>query len=95
MSNLFDYLDWRGDVPFQVDPFNEVDNLVLSVLAYVELDSIVPGPGWDGDCEERSIPDPGFLPASESGTCAAVSGRSIRRKKCGEAGPFTENRPLF
>ncbi len=62
MSNLFDYLDWRGDVPFQVDPFNEVDNLVLSVLAYVELDSIVPGPGWDGDCEERSIPDPGFLP---------------------------------
>ena len=49
MANLFDYLDWRGDVPFQTDPFNEVDNLILSVLAYVELDSIVPGPVLDSD----------------------------------------------
>lgn len=53
MANLFDYLDWRGDVPFQTDPFNEVDNLVLSVLAYVELDLIVPGPVWDRDSDGR------------------------------------------
>ena len=44
MGNLFDYLDWRGDVPFTVDPFNEVDNLVLSELAYVDFSGIVPEP---------------------------------------------------
>ena len=27
MSNLMDYLDWRGDLTFREAPFNEVDNL--------------------------------------------------------------------
>ena len=44
MADLLDYLDWRGDIPFSADPFNEVDNLVLSELAYVDFDGIVPGP---------------------------------------------------
>ena len=42
MANIFDYLDWRGDIPFSVDPFNEVDNLVLAELAYVDFAGIVP-----------------------------------------------------
>ncbi len=45
MANIQDYLDWRGDIPFSVDPFNEVDNLVLSALCYVDLDGIVPADG--------------------------------------------------
>lgn len=44
MANLLEYLDWRGDVPFTIDPFNEVDSLVLSELAYVDFAGIVPGP---------------------------------------------------
>ena len=44
MANMMDYLDWRGDVPFSVDPFNEVDSLVLSEVAYVDFGGIVPGP---------------------------------------------------
>ena len=44
MSNILDYLKLRGDVPMSVDPFNEVDNLVLSEIAYTKLDGIVPGP---------------------------------------------------
>ena len=40
--NIFDYLDWRGDLSLSRDSFNEVDNLILSVLAYLELDGIVP-----------------------------------------------------
>lgn len=44
MSNIFDYLDWRGDIPLSVDPFNEVDSLSLAVLAYVDFAGIVPGP---------------------------------------------------
>lgn len=42
MANMMDYLDWRGDLDFQASGFNEVDNLILSQLAYVEFDGIVP-----------------------------------------------------
>ena len=40
MGNILDYLDWRGDIPFSVDSFNEVDNLLLSELAYVNFHDI-------------------------------------------------------
>ena len=40
---MLDYLDWRGDIPFSADPFNEVDSLVLSEAAYVDFEGIVPG----------------------------------------------------
>lgn len=42
MANMMDYLEWRGDIPFSVDPFNEVDGLLLSQFAYLALDGIVP-----------------------------------------------------
>ncbi len=45
MANIFDYLTWRADVPFEVDPFNVVDNIVLSELVYSPFDGIIPGPG--------------------------------------------------
>ena len=38
---MHDYLYWRGDLSFEQDPFNEVDNLILSQLAYVDFDEIV------------------------------------------------------
>lgn len=41
MSNILDYLDWR-DITFKQDKFNEVDNLILSRIAYFPLDNIVP-----------------------------------------------------
>lgn len=43
VGNLFDYINWRGDIPMSVDPFNEVDNLVLATLAYCPFDGFVPG----------------------------------------------------
>ena len=45
MANIDEYLSWRADVPFELDPFNEVDNLVLCELVYSPFDGIVPGPG--------------------------------------------------
>ncbi len=42
MHNIMDYLKWRGDLSFSQDGFNEVDNLILSTLAYIEFDGIVP-----------------------------------------------------
>ncbi len=41
MANIEDYLKWRGDLTFKVNPFNEVDNLILSELAYLNLEGIV------------------------------------------------------
>ena len=41
MANIIDYLIWRGDVPMSVDPFNEVDALVLCQFEYIKLDGIV------------------------------------------------------
>ena len=45
MPNIFDYLEWRGDVPFSADPFNDVDGLVLAELAYTLFDGVVPEDG--------------------------------------------------
>ena len=41
MSNIIDYMKWRGDLTFAQDSFNEIDNLILSQLVYVELNNIV------------------------------------------------------
>lgn len=40
MGNIMDYIQWRGDLSFAQAPFNEVDNLILSCFAYVDLDGI-------------------------------------------------------
>ena len=42
MANMMDYLDWRGDITMDRSPFNEVDNLILAQLAYLNFDYIVP-----------------------------------------------------
>lgn len=42
MLNIIDYLKWRGDVSLTVLPFNEADNLVLSMVSFLDLDGIVP-----------------------------------------------------
>ncbi len=45
MANVVNYLKWRGDLSFKDSPFNEVDNLVLSMAVYSNLKGIVPEPG--------------------------------------------------
>ena len=45
MSDLFDYLKWRSDVPFSIAPFNDVDNLILAELAYSDFSGLVPSDG--------------------------------------------------
>ena len=45
MSNVSDYLKWRGDLDFSQAPFNDVDNLILAQIAYVDFADIVPAPG--------------------------------------------------
>lgn len=41
MPNIIDYLKWRGDIPFSVIPFNDVDNLIFTQLCFVDFSNIV------------------------------------------------------
>ena len=36
-GTAMDYLRWRGDLPFARDGFNEVDNLVLCIISYLNF----------------------------------------------------------
>ncbi len=40
---IFDYLIWRGDVPIEQAPFNEVDGAILARLSYLPFEHIVSG----------------------------------------------------
>ena len=48
MTNILDYVDWRGDLSFRASPFNDVDALIFSKLAYFEFDGILPIQGNKG-----------------------------------------------
>ena len=41
MTNLFDYIKWRGDVPFSASGINELDSLVFTQLSYIPFDNII------------------------------------------------------
>ncbi len=36
MADLFEYLKWRGDIPFSEGRFTEVDGLILSAFCYID-----------------------------------------------------------
>ena len=42
MSDILDYISWRGDLSFLNSPINEVDALILSQLSYLNFKEIVP-----------------------------------------------------
>lgn len=41
MADLFDYIQWRGDLTFTQDPPNEVDALIFSGLSYIRYGGTV------------------------------------------------------
>ena len=43
MADIRDYLNWRGDLSFDISPLNEVDGLILSYLSYLEMDDCFSG----------------------------------------------------
>lgn len=42
MANILDYLGWRGDLPFSLSPFNEVDNYIVTKIGTPDLSGVVP-----------------------------------------------------
>jgi len=91
MSNILDYLDWRGDLEFNTDPINEVDNLVLSVLSYLDFAGVVPTPDESdsvslADAAEaiKRMPDQITAPV----TSAFFSRLSLLLEKCAASSRF-------
>ncbi len=41
MSNMLDYIAWRGDLPISASPLNEVDVLVFCQITYLNFDGIL------------------------------------------------------
>ena len=41
MSNLLDYVKWRGDIPFTALPLNEIDALIFSELCYAPYEEVI------------------------------------------------------
>ena len=41
-SNIFDYLNWRGDLDFSTVEICEVDALIFSILSYIDYSDVVP-----------------------------------------------------
>ncbi len=46
MANITDYLAWRGDVPFETAPWNEIDGLLCAVLSYLNFHGLQDHRGW-------------------------------------------------
>ena len=68
MANLLDYLDWRGDLTLAQTPFNEVDNLILAELSFLDFSGIVPGPAEKGSVRLADAAEAYFarVPAGEA-----------------------------
>lgn len=76
MANIVDYLIWRGDLSFDASEFNEVDNLILSELIYVDFSDIVPAVG-QGEISLKSASEKFFLKHTEAEINAKVSSTKV------------------
>jgi hypothetical protein len=46
MANMVDYLAWRGDVPFEISPWNEIDGLLVATISYLNFHGGRDPKGW-------------------------------------------------
>ena len=46
MANIVDYLAWRGDVPFDLSPWNEIDGLLVATISYLNFHGERDPKGW-------------------------------------------------
>ena len=53
MTDLFDYVEWRGDLPLTAVPLCDVDALLFARLSYMPFEGVVSA-GFD--CE-KTLPE--------------------------------------
>ena len=46
MANMVDYLSWRGDIPFETSPWNEIDGLLVATISYLDFHGGADAQGW-------------------------------------------------
>lgn len=46
MSNIQDYIEWRGDLTLAQAPFNRIDALILCQITYLKFDGLFPEEGF-------------------------------------------------
>ena len=46
MANMVDYLAWRGDIPLEVSPWNEIDGLLIATISYLDFHGGKDPKGW-------------------------------------------------
>ena len=90
MSNIIDYIVWRGDISTQVSPFNDIDCLILSQIAMINFKGIIPPPFESGKIllrnaaelyfgdEERSAESLGYIIPPETKELFRIAGESKR-----------------
>ncbi len=54
MSNLIDYIKWRGDLTFEERPFCEVDQLVFCELSYIDWKELVPEVSYGENSDDKN-----------------------------------------
>lgn len=57
MSNICDYIQWRGDLTFEESPLNAIDSVIFCQLSYLEFRNLLPSDFSHG----TSIRDAAFL----------------------------------
>ncbi|MBQ2317758.1 MAG: hypothetical protein II182_05905, partial [Lachnospiraceae bacterium] len=77
MANMEDYLDWRGDLSFLADPFNEIDNLILSERVYTDFDGVVPKEGLRNTVSVQEVYEKFFALHSEEELMAKASSTKV------------------
>ncbi len=87
MANIFDYIDWRGDISFKASPLNEVDFMIFSWVSYVDFDEIVTDDMYLGkSLEEVSVEffKDHNLDEIMADTALFTRTSALLLKKCGE-----------
>ena len=57
VRTVHDYMQWRGDLTLEQDPFNEVDSVILGMVSFLDFSGIVPAPGEAGTVAFRHAVD--------------------------------------
>ena len=77
MANILDYLNWRGDLTMEQSPFNEVDNLILAELSFVDFEGIVPAPGKGTSVSLADAADAFFTRKGKEAAKISMSARTL------------------
>ena len=54
MDNIYTYMDWRGDLSFTQDEWNEVDSIIFAQMVYVRFENIK-NINWDEGITIRNV----------------------------------------